>query len=577
MLGQRDSQSSLFGCDQIFRSLVGEETFYVYLADRRHELFRDEDFAMLYCSNNGRPSIPPSILAVALLLQWYDNVSDEEAARRAKLDLSWKVALGIELMDIPFVKSVLCEFRNTLIIHKQQKYFFELSLKQARMQGFFKARNIKVALDTTPIFGKGAVQDTYNMLAEGLRQLLCVLAKLSSQSVEDYATLHDFRRYTAPSFKGTYAIDWDNEQERSTVLESLVADCDRILLLARNTLSAHNPESREAAEILKASELLSRLLTQDVKRTADGRPELLQGVSPDRIVSVHDPEMRHGHKSAHQRFDGFKGAVAVDPGTQLVTALDVLPAAAPDGGSSAALIRETSQTTGASVDTVLGDTAYGTAEQRLAAKDHYQIVAPVPRTPRTGRFTKDVFTIDIEKQTVTCPAGKRTQLCYRRTTTTKSGHRFSNKEFRFAQTDCVACPLRTQCIAPGVPRRTILVHAQEGLLQEAKRFQRTEDFRTLYRMRVAVEHRIARMVQLGLRNARYFGSTKVLFQLAMTAAVANLTLIAAGINEHPSPLLLSLVLTVGQLLIFALPLKSSVCTHYFTPAQPKNRGFQLSF
>ena len=461
MLGQRDAQSSLFGCDQRFRSLVGEESFYIYLADHRHELFRDEDFALLYCSDNGRPSIPPSILAVALVMQWYDNVSDEEAARRSKLDLSWKAALGIELMDTPFVKSVLCEFRNKLIIHKQQKHFFELSLKQARMHGFFKTHNIKVALDTTPIFGKGAVEDTYNMLAEGLRQLLRVLARLSSQSLEDYAASHDFQRYTAPSFKVTHAIDWDNEQERSTVLEILVVDCDRLLLLARQTLATYAPESLEATDILKASELLSRLLAQDVTRTTDGRPELLHGVAPDRIVSVHDPEMRHGHKSVHQRFDGFKGAVAVDPGTQFVTALDVLPAAAPDGGSSAPLITETSQTTGASVDTVLGDTAYGTAEQRLAARGHYQIVAPVPRTPRTGRFTKDDFAIDLQEQTVTCPAGKRAKHCYRRTTTTKSGHRFTNKEFRFAQTDCAACPLRTHCIAPGASQRTLLVHEHD--------------------------------------------------------------------------------------------------------------------
>ena len=169
MLGKREAQSNLFGCDQIFRKLVGEESFYVYLADHRHELFRDEEFADLYCKDNGRNSIPPSLLAVALLLQWYDDVSDEETARCARLDLSRKVALGIELMDIPFVKSVLCEFRNKLIVHKRQKQFFEATLKHARAEGFFKSRNIKVALDTTPLFGRGAVEDTYNMIAEGLR------------------------------------------------------------------------------------------------------------------------------------------------------------------------------------------------------------------------------------------------------------------------------------------------------------------------------------------------------------------------------------------------------------------------
>ena len=527
MLGKRQSQANLFECDQVYRKLVGEESFYVYLAEHRHELFHDEDFADLYCRDNGRTSVPPSLLAVALLLQWYDDASDEEAARRARLDLSWKVALGIELMDTPFVKSVLCEFRNKLIVHKRQKQFFDASLKHARTKGFFKARNIKVALDTTPIFGRGAVEDTYNMLAEGLRQVVRVLAACASQSENDFAAANDFTRYTAPSFKGTCAINWDIAAERATVLESLVADCDRILLLARQALTRYESDSPEAVAIVKACDLVSRLLVQDVKRTAEGRPEIINGVAPDRIVSVHDPEMRHGRKSATQRFNGFKAAIGVETETQLITAVDVLPANAHDSHNSAQLIAQSAETSGASVDTVLGDTAYGSVAQRLAAENNYTLIAPVARPPQTGRFTKEEFVIDLDNRTVTCPAGKTTARCYTRKEKTKHDRIFTHKTFHFAADDCGACLLRARCIADGVPRRTILVHEHEALIREAKRFQATDAFRTLYRSRVVVEHRIARLVQLGVRKARYFGNAKVLFQLAMTATVANLTLIAA--------------------------------------------------
>ena len=81
-----------------------------------------------------------------------------------------------------------------------------------------KRHKIRVALDTTPIFGKGAVQDTFNRLAEGLRQVLWVLAALASQKPEQFARLHDFGRYTQPSFKGTWSVNWDNEKERQSVL-----------------------------------------------------------------------------------------------------------------------------------------------------------------------------------------------------------------------------------------------------------------------------------------------------------------------------------------------------------------------
>jgi transposase len=539
MLGKRSPQGSLFACDQRFRDLVGAESFYVYLADHRYELFRDEDFASLYCPDNGRPSIAPSVLAVALLLQWYDNVSDEEAARRAKLDLSWKVALGIELMEVPFVKSVLCEFRNKLIVHKQQKRFFDLSLRHARTQGFFKSRNIQVALDTTPIFGRGAVEDTYNMLAEALRLLINALgtnAHPRQVGAEEFATRHDLSRYVvAKSFKGSFSsINWDNADERQTVLDCLVADCERTLLLAQKALTDSAQESPESAEIIRASTLLRRLLAQDIERTPTGAANIMQGVAQDRLVSVHDTEMRHGRKSASQCFHGYKGTLAVDPSSQIITGVDVIPANAHDSQDAQALIDETAEKTGLPVTAVIGDGAYGTIEARLDAQEAerpYRLVAPVAQPPRTGRFTKEDFQIDIEHGEVRCPAGEGTRTYVRRTEKKRSGRTFAYRTYRFAPNQCRACPLRSRCLKQTTPSRSVLVHEYEDLVAEARAFQRTNTFHTLYRLRVAVEHRIARLMRFGARNARYFGSSKVLFQFAMAAALANLTLVASDAQQ----------------------------------------------
>ena len=82
------------GGDHAYLDHVGRDSFYGFLALHRAQLFRDEDFADLYCAGNGRPSVPPCLLATALLLQTYDRVSDEEAKARADFDLRWKVALG---------------------------------------------------------------------------------------------------------------------------------------------------------------------------------------------------------------------------------------------------------------------------------------------------------------------------------------------------------------------------------------------------------------------------------------------------------------------------------------------------
>ena len=160
MLGKRSAQRGLFEADTRYGEFVGQRTFYGYLASQRDELFRDEDFAALYCRNLGRPSVPPSLLATALVLQTYDGVSDEEAKQRADYDLRWKVALGLEVETRPFAKSTLQEFRAQLILHEQTRALFQRSLEVAKHRGVWKKgkapderQHIKLALDTTYILG----------------------------------------------------------------------------------------------------------------------------------------------------------------------------------------------------------------------------------------------------------------------------------------------------------------------------------------------------------------------------------------------------------------------------------------
>ena len=165
MLGERSDQRGLWEADRLYLDHVGRDTFYGLLASLRGRLFRDADFAEFYCPDNGRDSVPPSLLATALLLQSHDKVSDAEAKARADFDLRWKVALGIEVEDRPFDKSTLQVFRAQLILHDKVREVFESSLRLARESGYLKKRSMRVALDTTNILGRGAVKDTCNLLA----------------------------------------------------------------------------------------------------------------------------------------------------------------------------------------------------------------------------------------------------------------------------------------------------------------------------------------------------------------------------------------------------------------------------
>jgi transposase len=198
MLGERGPQRGLLEADNLYADFVGRDSFYGFLASQRYVLFRDEDFAQLYCLTNGRASVPPSLLATALVLQTFERVSDEEAKQRADYDLRWKVALGIAIDERPFAKSTLQEFRAQLILHEEEGEIFRRSLEQAKRQGYFRGKKkLRLALDTTAILGRGAVKDTYNLLADGVLRVLRVLAAQAGERVESWAPERGFGRYVA--------------------------------------------------------------------------------------------------------------------------------------------------------------------------------------------------------------------------------------------------------------------------------------------------------------------------------------------------------------------------------------------
>ena len=401
MIGKRSPQRGLFDADQLYLDLVGRDTFYGFLALHRDELFRDEDFAQLYCPDNGRDSVPPSLLAIALLLQTFENVSDDEAKARADFDIRWKVALGLRVDERPFAKSTLQLFRAHLLLHGDAQRVFERSLQLARKHGLMRRRKIKVALDTSAILGKGAVKDNYNLLADGICKLSKALARLAGVGAEAWAAEHNLTRYFGSSLKGEAQIDWGDEQARRVFLNEVVTDADHLLQKARQALE--DPmDVASHRELCNAAELLEQLLLQDVERRPDGAA-IKQGVSRDRIVSVHDPEMRHGHKSKARRFDGHKMAVAVDTESQMITAVDVLPGNAPDNQGALELVKQSEENADAEVEETIADNAFGDGltRQDFAGAGRV-LIARVPKRPKQAYLAKEDFVIDLEAMTCTC-------------------------------------------------------------------------------------------------------------------------------------------------------------------------------
>src|SRR5437660_969121 len=131
-------------------------------------------------------------------------------------------------------------------------------------------------------------------------------------------------------------------------------------------------------------------------------PDLRQGVEKDRLLSVHDPEMRHGRKSKRRRFDGHKAQVAVDTDSQIITAVEVLPGNAPDRELALELVDATERATGCAVEETIADSAYGDGATRQRFHDAGRVlVAKVPALANQGYFLKTQFRITLEAGTGT--------------------------------------------------------------------------------------------------------------------------------------------------------------------------------
>jgi len=213
----------------------------------------------------------------------------------------------------------------------------------------------------------------------------------------------------------------------------------------------------------------------------------------------------------------------------------------------------------------VGDCAYGNGDtRRTFVEAGRELVAKVAGRRGGTQFPKEDFRIDLETMSCTCPAGQQT----RKVVSISSGDRYGApgvplRAFRFDADVCDGCPLRSSCVRarPG-KGRLVMIHPQETLLQEARAFQQSGAFAPYRKLRQAAEHRLARLMQLGVRQARYFGRTKTLFQLLMAATVANLTLVArrTGLirdRNHPGAII--------SIRVYAL----FVVRHVFTALSPR--------
>lgn len=515
-LGLADRQGVLGDpVDEFCSDRLGEDTVFGLLARERDRLFPDEMFADLF-TDRGRRSVPPSIVACVMVLQRLEGLSDREAVDRFTYDVRWRYACGVGGWDqglVEFVHTVLVRFRMRLEATDDPRRIFRRTTAIAAEAGLI---GVKRVLDSAPLFDAVATMDTVTLIRSAIRGLLRAADPSLQKQLRTVLTGDDYAAAGKP------VCDWDDAEARAAMVDVLA--CDGLALLGAL-------EGRQlSARVVEAAQLVATVIGQDFEQAEDGTWRIARQVAANRVISTVDPDARHGRKSTAGKFDGYKGHIAIDPDTEIITATQVSPASTGDGELAADLTADLDEREDDDRDdddrdgrAVFGDAAYGSGEQ-LADLDDRGIDAMVKTQPPSvsgDRFTKDDFAIDLVASTVTCPAGATVPL--RRASSGRGQARFADA--------CGGCRLRDRCTRSDAGR-TINIGPYEELLARQRQRQRDPDWQADYRAtRPKVERKLAHLLRRG-RRARRRGLDRVDADWNLLASAINLARLATLRIHH---------------------------------------------
>lgn len=493
---------------------------FTFLRRIRHDLFDDAfqtELTQLYRpSPQGQPPVPPAQLALATILQAYTGVSDDEVIEALVMDRRWQLVLDcLDCDHAPFGKATLVRFRAALIAHDLDRRLVERTVELAERDGGFGPRPLRLALDSSPLWGAGRVEDTLNLLGHALRKALGVIARQQGRGLADLATEAGTPLVSASSLKAALDQDWDDPDARRQALLTVLG--------AMDTLTAwltQDPPGSEEPGVAAALAIAQQVRAQDVEETDAASPRLRQGVAKSRRIAVEDGEMRHGRKSRAVRFDGYKRHVCRDLDRLVIRAVGVTAANVPEATVTTAITADLAAQAvtpqewhldrGYLSSTLVRERAVGVA-----------IYCKAWRVTNRGRLAKPAFVLDWEQGTIRCPNGVSQPVM--------EGH-----TVHFPAQTCAVCPLQAHCTTSAAGR-SVSIHPDERLLSELRTRQQTPAGRAKLRERVAVEHSLAHVGRWQGDRARYRGARKNLFDLRRVAAVHNLHVLARyPAHAHPA-------------------------------------------
>jgi Transposase DDE domain/Transposase domain (DUF772) len=495
---------------------IRKAKLFVFLRQIRHKLFDSEfqiELATVFKDSSvGLCPVPPAQLALAIILQAYTGVSDDEAMEAIEMDRRWQLVLDcLDCEQAPFGKGTLVRFRALLMSKSFDRRLIEKTICMAQKHKGYNPSSLRVALDSSPLWGASRVEDTYNLLGHALRKALEVIAQNYQQDLATIAGSMAADIVTGTSLKAALDLDWDEPQARNLALSKILQALNSVESWVKQKTDL---DDKTNTQVNKSIEDARQIEQQDIEEAVDGSPKLRKGVAKDRRISIEDEDMRHGRKSRSQKVDGYKRHVLKDLELQMVRAVGVTRANEPEASVTSEIESDLNaqQLTLENIKELQIDRAYLVSHWVKQRIPGMTIVCKAWKVQNGKFFDKTAFVLDWENHLIRCPNGVTLPFT-------------EGSVVHFSKDECNSCPLRSQCTQSKLGR-SISIHPDESLLVELRERQTTESGRAKLRERVSVEHTLAHIGQWQGDKARYIGLRKNLFDLRRMAVVHNLHVLA---------------------------------------------------
>jgi hypothetical protein len=505
----------------LLKRLRWTRKLFAFLRDHRHEIFDDrmqaELESMYRDTGAGKDPVCPAMMAMAALMQGYLGVSDAEAVELTVVDLRWQMVLDrLGSTEPVFSQGAFQGFRERMIRHDMDRRLMEKTIALARTTGAFDfkklPKELRVALDSSPLEGAGRVEDTVNLLAHAGRKIVDCVAGLLEWPSERVCKEAGIPLLAQSSVKRALDYTWSDPEDKAEAVSLLVTQ----LTSLERWIQKRLPEELARPPLSEHVETLHQIMMQDLEPDPGGgggageAVRIREGVAPDRRVSVEDKEMRHGRKSKSKRFNGYKRHIALDLDFGLILACAITAANRPEEEAAEALEMDLKQLK-RSIGELYIDRAYINAPfVDHVLGDGGEIICR-PWAAKNGKlFAKSRFDINVRDRNITCPAGHTERIEFGTTV-------------EFDPEHCDSCLLRKQCTDTSLGHgRTISIAENEALQKRLRKLAATPAGRERLRKRVPVEHSLAHAGRRQGRRARYRGCRKNLYDWRRAATITNL-------------------------------------------------------